>query len=198
MSNLCDDLFTHYHVLIEGDWPIAARNTLSLACDALFQKLLPNMDNICWIEGWVIRAEEIRQLGLTSKGLIRFNAAYLTPWTVVHEFGHAWDFAFDLSLSARMRQFTQSWGPIPLLHELFPTKETFWYHPGALPPPCGKDGNFNRLEDFAEAVAAYIYADDAKSRAAARGMAYMTFGYESFYATPRGRFMHDLIEQGGE
>lgn len=197
MSSLSQDIFNQYRVRLEGEWPETALSTFHSACDSLFYVLLPRAENIHWIKDWVIRAENIRQLGLTAKGWIKFNAPYLTPWTVVHEFGHAWDYGFGLSLSARMRRFTQSRGPIPLLHSLWPANEKFWYRPGSLPPPCGKDGNFNRLEDFAEAVAAYVFPEEASKRASERNMGYAQFGYESFYATPRGRFIRDLIQNGG-
>ncbi len=192
--SLTKSLFEQYHVQLQGSWNDAALSTLYDACEPLFQALLPQQQNLSWLEGKPIIAEEIRQLGLTSAQWIKFNPKHLTAWTVVHEFAHAWDFANHQRLSGRMRRFTHSWGPLPLLHGLFPQQPLFWYHPGALPPPCGKDRNFNRLEDFAEAVAAYIFPEEAKKRAAARGMGYDLYGYESFYATPRGRFIHDLMQ----
>ncbi len=196
MSELTKDIFNNYHVQLDGNWSDPALAILYSACDSFFQTLLPRVENIQWMEGWVIRAADIQPLGLTSKGLVRFKAASITPWTVVHEFGHAWDFGYNLRLSNQMRIFTQSWGPIPVLHELFPNKELFWYRPGQMPPPCGKDRNFNRLEDFAEAVTAYVFPEDAKQRAASRGMGYHLYGYDNYFATPRGRFIHNLIHYG--
>ncbi len=196
MRRLSVDLFEQYHVQLQGDWKESALSTLYDACEPLFQALLPRQQNLSWLEGKPIIAEEIRQLGLTSAKWIKFNPNYLTAWTVVHEFAHAWDYANHLRLSGRMRRFTHSWGPLPLLHQWRPADERFWYHPGSLPPPCGKDRNFNRLEDFAEALAAYVYPQEAQKKAAERGMGYELYGYESFYATPRGRFIHDLIYTG--
>jgi hypothetical protein len=196
MTGLAQDIFSQYQVQLQGEWPAASLSTLFAACDSFFQAVLPRVENIQWIEGWVIQAAEIQPLGLTSKGLIRFKAASITPWTVVHEFGHAWDFGYNLRLSNQIRSFTQSWGPIPVLHELFPDEKLFWYRPGSLPPPCGKDRNFNRLEDFAEAVTAFVFPEDAKQRAASRGMGYDLYGYDDYFATPRGRFIQNLILNG--
>ena len=193
MSGISRALFLQFNVQLEGDWPEEKLDLLYEASEQLFIKLLPSIENINWMNNLVIRSEEMPQLGLTSKGLIRFNVKYLSSWTIVHEFAHAWDFAKYLNLSWRMRRFTHSWGPIPILRELFPENAAFWYHVRALPPPCGTDKNFSRLEDFAEAVTAYVYPDEAKKRAAERGMAYELYGYESFMATPRGQFIYQLI-----
>ncbi|MEA5077870.1 MAG: hypothetical protein VB013_04795 [Anaerolineaceae bacterium] len=196
MSGLAKSVFELYQVDLTGAWTNEARATLMEACEDLFGAWAVRQENIRWLRGMPIIAEPIRQLGLTCAQWIKFNPAVLSKWTVVHEFGHAWDFASGLRNSSRMQHFTHSWGPLPLLHQWRPADERFWYHPGSLPPPCGKDRNFNRLEDFAEAVAAYVYPEEAKKRADERGMGYELYGYESFYATPRGRFIHELIHTG--
>ncbi len=196
MSGLAKSVFDLYEVDLSGEWTEAARATLLAACEDLFQLWAVRQENLLWLRAKPIIAEPIRQLGLTCAEWIKFNSAVLTKWTVVHEFGHAWDYANGLRHSAQMKRITHSWGPVPLLHQWRHKDPRFWYHPGALPPPCGKDGNFNRLEDFAESVAATVYPLEAKKRAAERGMSYEQYGYESFLDTPRGRFIQSLINKG--
>ena len=196
MSGLAKSVFDLYEVDLRGAWTDEARATLMTACEDLFQVWAVRQENLRWLRAMPIIAEPILQLGLTCAKWVKFNPTGLSKWTVVHEFGHAWDYASGLRHSARMQRFTHSWGPVPLLHQLRTKDQRFLYHPGSLPPPCGKDGNFDRLEDFAESVAATVYPLEAKRRAAERGMGYEQYGYESFYATPRGRFIQNLITQG--
>jgi hypothetical protein len=59
------------------------------------------------------------------------------------------------------------------------------------------DKNFNRKEDFAEAVAAFVYPQEARNRASARGWPYVDpargYRYGDFRSTPRGRFIKALM-----
>jgi hypothetical protein len=146
-----------------------------------------------WMDGLQIRLETIPFGGLTSRGLVHLNPQGLTHWTIVHELAHAWDLSTGQKLSRKLRRHTRSWGPLYLLKHYFPSDSRFWYHVGSMPPPCGTDQNFNRLEDFAESLTAYVYPDEAKVRAAKRGMPYDQYGYEDFRATPRGQFISRLI-----
>jgi len=195
MSGLSKTLFSQFNVHLEGDWQQSMLDLLYDASDNLFSNLIPSIQSISWINNLVIRTEDMPQLGLTSKGLIRYNPNYLTSWTIVHEFAHAWDYTHNLNLSWRMLHYTRSWGPIPILHGMLPENPAFWYHPGSPPPPCGKDKNFNRLEDFAETVTAYVFPEEAKIRAVNKGMPYEQYGYDNFFATPRGRFINLLINE---
>ena len=193
MRLLSQTIFSQNNVYFQGDWSEKTLEILDEASNNLFSVISQPMEGWEWFKNLVIRAENIPQLGLTSKGLVRLNPGSLSQWTVVHEFAHAWDFATGLRLSRRMKRFTHSWGPVPILHLLSPDDNRFWYHVGSMPPPCGSDKHFNRLEDFAEAVAAYVYPEEARKRAADRGMAYDRFGYASYYETPRGQFIKGLI-----
>ena len=145
-----------------------------------------------WLHGLEVRLEQIAYGGLTSRGLVRLNPAGLTVWTVVHELGHALDWSQFSRLSFRLMCATRSYGPWPLLHTLYPLQKQYWYHVGSPSPPCGSDQNFNRLEDFAETVAAYVYPDEAHRRAAQRGYPYEEQGYTHFAQTPRGKFIAAL------
>jgi hypothetical protein len=147
-----------------------------------------------WMQGLQIRLERMPHGGLTSRGLVRLNPVNLTKWTVVHELAHAWDFSSRMRLSSRMRFHTRSWEPPFFLRRLFPSNPHFWYHPGSLPPPCGIDKNFNKIEDFAEAVTAYVYPDLAGQKAIKMKMPYSKYGYAHFHETPRGQFIRELIE----
>lgn len=124
---------------------------------------------------------------------LNLNTSNLTEWTITHELAHALDAAHDWQLSQQMRTHTGSGFPLRALHYAHPTWRLLWYRVGSPPPPCGIDKNFNSLEDFAETVTAYIFPDEAKRRAEARGYPYEKWGYSHFHETPRGLFFEDLI-----
>jgi hypothetical protein len=132
---------------------------------------------------------------LTSYRHIRLNPRGLTTWTVVHEFGHAWDASQFWALSWRLLWATRSRGPVPVLHQLWPLQKSYWYRVGSLPPPCGCNRDFNRFEDFAESVAAYVYPEEAHLRAIQCGFPYEAHGYASFLQTLRAKFISLLIDQ---
>lgn len=147
-----------------------------------------------WLQTTEMKIEQTIFGGLTDhKKRIKLSPDGLTPWTVVHELAHAWDYSTMCTLSLRLMLNTHSWGPVPGLHQLFPQDARFWYHTGFLPPPCGVDRNFNRYEDFAESVTAFVYPEIAARRAKMKGMGYDLYGYSHFYETPRGKFIAALI-----
>lgn len=125
-------------------------------------------------------------------GKIRYNPGGLTEWTVTHELAHALDAAHGWQLSQQMRRYTGSGFTFRALHYARPSWKLFWYRVGSPPPPCGVDKNFNSLEGFAETVTAYIFPDEARRRAEARGYAYERWGYTRFHDTPRGQFFERL------
>ena len=146
-----------------------------------------------WVEKLSVRLEQMKSGGLANKNLIRLNPANLTSWTVVHELAHAWDASQGWRISAWLADETGSHFDHPFLHKLFPGREKYWYTVMSPPPPCGIDGNFNRLEDFAESVTAYLFPEEAAKRAAQRGWPYEKFGYSHFHDTPRGKLIQALI-----
>jgi hypothetical protein len=147
-----------------------------------------------WLKHLQVYLQPLVYGGLTSFRHVRLNPANLTTWTVLHELGHAWDYASLCTYSWRMMLVTGSSGPVPFLHKLEPMQKRYWYRVGNPPPPCGVDQNFNRFEDFAEAVAAYVYPKEAFQRAIASGCPYGHFGYIHFHQTPRGKFIETLAE----
>ena len=125
---------------------------------------------------------------------LNLNPINLTEWTVTHELSHALDAAFRWQLSHRMRKDTGSGFLSKAIHMTYPNWKLFWYRVGSPPPPCGVDKKFNSVEDFAEALTAFIYPDTAKRKAQERGYPYEKWGYTHFHETPRGRFIQSLLE----
>jgi hypothetical protein len=99
-----------------------------------------------------------------------------SAWTVVHEFGHAWDANYGWRLSRRLERYTGGFTSRTLSlarrfarlsdsglfnrenkpgrHGRWPGCNRAGYFYGD--KPSGSDWNFNRLEDFAESVAMYL------------------------------------------
>ena len=182
-----------YGLDILPGWPVTLLHTLNDACTdlvAAFGGFVPG-----WMQGLRVRAELIKALGLTSPGLVRLRVSGPTKWTIVHEFGHAWDFASGCALSRQMKQRTGSSDLFAPLRSIWPEVKLFWYHVGSPPPPCGTDRNFNAMEDFAESVTAYVYPESAKQKAAARNFPYAYHGFEGFLDTRRGQFIKELISR---
>ena len=84
------------------------------------------------------------------------------------------------------------------MNALYPVQEQtglsltyfYWYDPGDGPPPCGIDSLFDRKEDFAESVTAYVYPGEAQRRAEKMNYPYTdanrNYSYSNFMDTPRG------------
>ncbi|MHC1740168.1 MAG: hypothetical protein AB9897_03540 [Anaerolineaceae bacterium] len=194
MENILSKEVTEkFGVILAGDWietPLTVVNQAWTDFCQAFHLLVPI--HLRWTRNLEMRLHSMDFGGLTSKGLVLLNPRGLTTWTVVHELAHAWDFSAMGIFSLRLMLATHSWGPIPIFHRLQPTNRQLWYRVGNPPPPCGIDQNFNRLEDFAETVAAYVYPKIAFQRAVARGFPYGHYGYTHFRQTPRGMFMAAL------
>ncbi|MGB8983776.1 MAG: hypothetical protein WCC12_18040 [Anaerolineales bacterium] len=99
-----------------------------------------------------------------------------SAWTVVHEFAHAWDANHGWRLSRQLERFTGGYTSplLALTKRLLGLADCGRFGPEKNPgrygrrPGCNKAGyfygdrpsgsnwNFNRLEDFAEAVAMYV------------------------------------------
>ena len=188
--------FPFYHLLrIEGERPSLADEVLGNSISKL-KTCAVNPDSSCdWVSGVKYKFEDIPYGGLTSRGLVRLNPRGLTEWTVVHELAHAWDAAHGWKLSEIMRKATHSGFPCLWLHRIYPHNRRFWYRVGSPPAPCGIDQNFNAREDFAEAVTAYLFPEDAHRKASKRGYSYEQDGYDHFHDTPRGKFIKKLFQK---
>jgi hypothetical protein len=185
-------LMLRYGLALDHEWPEDVLSLFEGACSDLVGTLGGAAP--AWMRGLKVRLMEMKPLGLTGLGLVRLNPRGLTRWTIVHELAHAWDFSSGTRLSRQMQRATHSNGLLALLKLRYPANPHFWYHVGSPPPPCGTDVNFNRMEDFAESVAAFVYPELAKQRAAKRGLPYDMFGYDNFMETPRGKFIGGLVK----
>ncbi len=181
---------------IEGQRTPAADEILCSAIHRLQQAYVPPVLPFDWVESVRYTFEDIKELGLTSKGLVRLNPKYITEWTVVHELAHAWDAANNWLISDLLRRDTHSGFRFHWLHLRYRERKQFWYHIGSPPAPCGVDKNFNAKEDFAESVTAYLFPDEARRRASKRGFSYEFNGFIHFHDTPRGKFIHSLFRNG--
>lgn len=111
-------------------------------------------------------------------------------WGVVHELAHAWDAVSGLGWRLQ-RQLGCSW-----LNYGLKVFHGWWkYDLGEGPPPAGVDKAFDPYEDFAEAVVAFVYPDEAWKRAQERNHPYSRYGYPSFYETPRGKFIQSFMDR---
>ncbi|RPI89678.1 MAG: hypothetical protein EHM40_20220 [Chloroflexi bacterium] len=99
-----------------------------------------------------------------------------SAWTVVHEFGHAWDANHGWRLSRLLEKYTGGFTspPLSLLKRLLRLSDSGVFNSEKKPGrygrragcnqagyfygdrPSGSNWNFNRVEDFAESVAMYI------------------------------------------
>ena len=117
-------------------------------------------------------------------------------WTIVHELAHAWDAKHGGSLSRGLEDYTRG--------RTTSTGILWWrktdYIPGCWPVPACVDVNFNKEEDFAESVAAFVYPQEVAGRALRRSKeyrnprcAYTYWGITSFYETKRAEYIARLL-----
>lgn len=179
---------------------------IGTTCPVVEEMLVDTINHFYLITGGLYRQQEtskVYSVHLDTRGgnnfqkgdKIYLNPINLTEWTVTHELAHALDAAYGWQLSQRMKAYTGSGFLCKPLHYARPLWKSFWYRAGSPPPPCGIDKNFNSLEDFAETVTAFIFPEEAKKRAEARGYPYEKWGYTHFQDTPRGQFFKGLMEQ---
>jgi len=139
----------------------------------------------------------IKYGGLGEAHNVILSESGFSKWTVVHELAHAWDGVNGWKLSISMQKNLMAGFDHPVLHFLFPNNPEYWYDPGQGPPPCGVDAAFNRKEDFAESVTAYVYPLDAATNATQRGWPYQDaargYFYSAYIDTPRGQYIKALI-----
>jgi hypothetical protein len=153
------------------------------------------------LKGVDVSLKSMRYGGIGKAHSVTLNLAGFTTWTVVHELAHAWDgvngwrhsHAMEKSVGAGHRDFIAR-----ILHIFQPDNPVYWYLPGNSPPPCGIDRNFNSKEDFAEAVTAHVFPDEARQKAIDRGWPYADpergYAFACFGDTPRGKFIGQLLE----
>lgn len=130
-------------------------------------------------------------------------------WTVVHEIAHAWDMRSGLRLSRGLERYTggHTRGLIDKITDRIAGRRP---PPGEFPddtlpgcnragyfygdvPPAGSDRNFNRLEDFAESVTAYVYPEKARELVLKKFGEGSRFDYGDFRATLRWQYVDTLM-----
>jgi hypothetical protein len=152
-----------------GEWSLDELRTLQTAVADLAnamgspEKFVQNIGSI------TISQVEMKYRGLASVHGIKFTASAISidAWTVVHELAHVWDANSGWRLSRTLESYTG--GRTSLLamtlqrmrgqcdeKRRLPGCNRFGYFYGDV-PPAGSDQNFNRKEDFAESVTAYVY-----------------------------------------
>jgi hypothetical protein len=121
-------------------------------------------------------------------------------WTVVHELAHAWDNHFGNWPSAQLE--TSTGGSTDPQHR-YPDgcapyepgcNDAGYYYGGK--PPKGSDNYFNRWEDFAESVTAYVFPVQAQlvvEELYRRGLISRDLHYPDYTQTERWQFVHTLI-----
>jgi hypothetical protein len=123
-----------------------------------------------------ISQEDIKYRGLATSRGVRFTSSPVSidQWTVVHELAHVWDAHHDWRLSKGLERYTgaftnrvamwvKRWRSGFDPERRLPGCNRFGYYYRDI-PPAGSDANFNRKEDFAESMAAYVYPALAQAR----------------------------------
>ena len=168
----------------------------------------------------IIKDDTIKAGGLGEKGKVTLKTGF-SEWTVAHELAHAWDANHDWKLSAELERATGGYTLSELPYHFneycarndpyneLPGCNKALYFYGNVPPKTS-DNNFNRLEDFAESVAAYLYPEQAKAvikdqlaryelkfKRMRRSDLYLLYHlhlyYDDFRSTPRGQYIASLM-----
>jgi hypothetical protein len=104
------------------------------------------------------------------------NQGTFSPWTVIHEFAHAWDANYGWRLSRMLESYTGGFtSPVlSFVKQIAGLSDSGFLQPETRPSrygrkpgcnragyfygdkPSGSNWSFNRIEDFAECVAMYI------------------------------------------
>jgi RHS repeat-associated protein len=144
-------------------------------------------------------------------------------WTVVHELGHAWDHKNGSSLSRGLETYTGGYTiskpygfaeycAVNDPYNELPGCNKSGYFYGGIPPVTSGTG-FNRYEDFAESVAAYVFPAEAHTAMeeqlthykdlylagdltlTAYNNYYLHLYYGEFRSTPRGQYIANIISK---
>jgi hypothetical protein len=191
-----------------GEWSLDELNTLQKGVADLAiamggpEKFIQNIGRIG------ISQVEMRHRGLASIHGIKFTASSISidTWTVVHELAHVWDANSRWRLSKALEAYTggyTNWVAMLIKKGRgncdeggrWPGCNRFGYFYGDV-PPAGSDQNFNRKEDFAESVTAYVYPAEVQRRVDRfkEDDKYQELLYYADYTqTQRWSFVQDLV-----
>jgi hypothetical protein len=160
------------------------------------------------IGGVTVSQDPINARALTYPHRIKFTSSSVSidSWTVVHELAHAWDANFNWGLSKKLEKYTGGYTSINAaaskwkagecdLNQMLPGCNNAGYFFGGI-TPAGSDANFNRFEDFAESVTAYIYPIEAQRKVVKykEMVGYEFLFYQDYTKLPRWIFINDLLE----
>jgi RHS repeat-associated protein len=103
----------------------------------------------------------VGDIGLTDHPYnVKFKGDEFTTHTIIHEVGHVWDIKTGFKLSLEMAKELETWVCVP--HVEYGEICSFDITKGKEPPPGNIDDPYagnNRLEDWADSFATYIYDD---------------------------------------
>lgn len=146
---------------------------------ALMADLMGGNDKFCrHLGGVTVRKADIGTHGgeaLAHRVTFSIKGSF-SPWTVVHEFAHAWDANYGWKLSRRLERYTGGFTnpPLAYVRQLIRLADCNFLRPEQKPgrygrwpgcnragyfygdKPSGSNWSFNRVEDFAESVAMYM------------------------------------------
>jgi len=162
-------------------------------------------------QGVKLRASPISTHGINYTAAPKSSSSHaptsIDTETLVHELAHVWDANSGWRLSKALQGYTG--GRTNLLASLvkrwrgqcdeerrLPGCNRFGYFYGDI-PPGGSDPNFNRKEDFAESVTAYVYPSLVQARVERFGNddRYRDFlYYQDYTQTRRWEFIDGLLK----
>jgi RHS repeat-associated protein len=192
----------------DGEWTINELHTLWMGVISLSNAMGRAEKFFSTIGGVTVSQEPIEARALTWPHRIKFTSSPVSidTWTVVHELAHAWDGNFGWKLSKKLEEYTGGYTSIfgsiykwlrgeCDRNKMLPGCNNSGYFYGGI-PPAGSDANFNRKEDFAESVTAYVYPTEAQRKVVIyKEMKDYEFLYYSDYTKlPRWNFVNNLIE----
>jgi hypothetical protein len=170
-----------------------------------YAKVVMRDPTICGGRGCTLRLNrdiEFWDRGLPTTSVDVINYANLDKWTVVHEFGHAWDRNLNWQLAEKLEQYTK--GHTSLLEKIgLSNCDTDQRLPGCNnagyfysgPPSTGSGSGFDKVEDFAESVTAAVYPTQAQSKVQKYlgHKLYSGLYYADYTKTTRWSFINGLI-----
>jgi len=124
-------------------------------------------------------------------------------WTIVHELAHAWDANTWWKLSRKLEKetggHTSERGGLMKKYRGFCTDKSLpgcnnaGYFYGDIPVK-GSNANFNRVEDFAESVTAYVYPDMANTMKHKKHKPFHPLYYDDYRNTKRWQIINELMQ----
>jgi hypothetical protein len=193
----------------KGKWSLKELRALRQGIDDLARALGGADEFVNNLGSVTITQVEMSSRGRASKGSAKFTASDISfdTWTIVHELAHVWDANLKWRLSRALERYTggrslrlavrfKMWLKQCDTDRRLPGCNRFGYFYGGI-PPAGSDRNFNRREDFAESVVAYVYPDSAQGKVE-KYRGHKTYGellyYKDYAETKRWEFVDGLIK----